>query len=261
MSPSITTPVNLAHHKDEIIEDLPYYRVYTAPPTHMAPFPSFTTMYQSHYNHMMRTTFPTTPIPSLEAYSPTTPTAIPSSTFLSPPSFSPPSPIKPGQSVLRDKRLITPQMPPSPVQANHQSSFKVPSGKEGSLKHRILTRPEDANRNVIAPLDLQKTTEIPRKRLNAAASSPPPRSPKKALNNNNSVPGNFTKGSLIQLASGELRRIEDMRTEDFVSSADHSLELRLADSTVVRIEENHTTGNATITLSYNQRRTQVIIIV
>lgn len=84
----------------------------------------------------------------------------------------------------------------------------------------------------------------------------PPLSPKRTLNNN-TVPGNFAKGSLIQLANGELRRVEDMRTEDFVVSAQQSPELRLADSTVVRIKENSVAGTATITLSYNKRRTQV----
>lgn len=85
---------------------------------------------------------------------------------------------------------------------------------------------------------------------------PPSLSPKRTLNNN-TVGGNFAKGSLIQLANGELRRVEDMRTEDFVLSAQQSPELRLADSTVVRIKESNATGTAIITLSYNQRRTQV----
>ncbi|XP_063930978.1 ataxin-1 [Zophobas morio] len=254
--PSISTPVNLTQHKDEIVEELPYYRLYPTPP-HISHFPQFTTMYQSHYPPMIRPTFPTTSLQPLETYSPTTPTAITSSTFLSPPStFSPPSPVKSGQSVLRDKRVPSQTaQTTTQVQSSHQSvAFKVPSGKEGSLKHRILTRPEDGSRN-LAPLDLQKPAEISRRRLNATMS--PPRSPKKSINNNNTVPNNFSKGCLIQLTNGELRKIEDMRTEDFVSSAEHSPELRLAESTVVRIEENHVNGTATITLSYNQRRTQV----
>lgn len=137
----------------------------------------------------------------------------------------------------------------------------MPSGKEGSLKHRILTRPGDIIQQSRVPLDLQKgieTTKLSdstKKRLTATVS--PPRSPAKAGNNNVVPVGNFTKGSLIQLANGELRRVEDMRTEDFVHSAERSPELRLADSTVVRIEENPIVGTSTITLSYNQRRTQV----
>lgn len=201
----------------------------------------------------MRQNFPPTPLSPMDTFSPTTPTA--TSTFLSPPStFSPPSAIK---TVLRDKRTPPqPSLPPTSISLPPQRSpssqtqtreFKVPCGKEGSLKHRIL-RPDD-----VRPLDLQKPQEG-RKRLQATIS--PPRSPKKTLNNNLS-PGNFAKGSLIQLHNGELRKIEDMRTEDFISSAERSPELRLAESTVVKIEEYQHTGNATITLTYNQRRAQV----
>lgn len=202
----------------------------------------------------MRSNFPPTPLSPMDTFSPTTPTA--TSTFLSPPStFSPPTAIKTGQTIIREKRTPPQQSqstslppPPPPSAQTLSREFKVPSGKEGSLKHRILIRPED-----VRPLDLQKPPEG-RKRLVAATS--PPRSPKKTLNNN-TVAGNFAKGSLIQLYNGELRRIEDMRTEDFVMSAERSPELRLAESTVVRIEENQHVGNATITLTYNQRRAKV----
>lgn len=126
------------------------------------------------------------------------------------------------------------------------------------MKHRILTRPEDGAPR--SPLDLPKTDhriearlEPPRKKLSVDS---PPKSPAKTLNNN-VVSGNFTKGSLIELANGELKKVEDMRTEDFVMSAQGCPELRLADSTVVKIEENPITGTGTITLSYNNRRSQV----
>ena len=108
-------------------------------------------------------------------------------------------PVKPGQSLLR-------------------------SGKEGSLKHRILARPpEPPKRRAVAPHNT-----------------------------------NFTKGSLIQLANGELRRVEDMRTEDFVSSAEKSPALRLDPSTVVRIQEG-AGGTARLTLSYGEHNTQVVV--
>jgi len=46
-------------------------------------------------------------------------------------------------------------------------------------------------------------------------------------------PAHFTKGSIIQLANGELKRIEDLSTEDFVRSADISKDLCI-DTSVVR---------------------------
>ncbi|XP_074029701.1 ataxin 1 isoform X2 [Leptinotarsa decemlineata] len=245
--PSIPAPVNLT--QKEVTEEMPTYspyRLFSHPPQ----FPHFAyPVCQPPY--MMRTNFPATPLSPMETFSPTTPTT---TTFLSPPStFSPPSSLKTGQSLLREKKLpqqsvVTSTLPTSP--STQSGAFKVPSGKEGSLKHRILTRPEEIRSG---PLDLQKPPEG-RKRLQATMS--PPRSPKKTLNNN-TLPSNFAKGSLIQLFNGELRRIEDMRTEDFIISAERSPELRLAESTVLKIDENPQTENATITLTYNNRRAQV----
>jgi len=45
-------------------------------------------------------------------------------------------------------------------------------------------------------------------------------------------PAHFTKGSIIHLASGELKRIEDLSTDDFVRSADISKDLCLDTSVV-----------------------------
>lgn len=68
--------------------------------------------------------------------------------------------------------------------------------------------------------------------------------------NNNNPSTNFTKGSLIELANGDLRPVEDMRTEDFVSSSNKNPELQLAETTVVKIVHG-TQHNVLITFSYN----------
>jgi hypothetical protein len=52
--------------------------------------------------------------------------------------------------------------------------------------------------------------------------------------------------------------VEDMRTEDFVSSAEKSPALRLDPSTVVRIQEG-AGGTARLTLSYGENNTQVVV--
>ncbi|KAF5305608.1 hypothetical protein FQR65_LT07688 [Abscondita terminalis] len=255
-SPPAATPVNLTQPKEEATEELPYSvysRLLPPPPPfmyhHTGPYSS---LYQPPYTPPLRTSYPQPPplSPLEPPYTPTTPSATGAAIFLSPSAtFSPPAVIQqqPSQTTTRVERK------PSP-------SFKVPSGKEGSLKHRILTRPGDNVHHVRHSLDAQKDgsklSESTRKRLTATVSSPP-RSPAKTGNNNVVPVSTFTKGSLIQLANGELRAVEDMRTEDFVNSAERSPELRLADSTVVRIEENPITGTGTVTLSYNQRRTQV----
>lgn len=118
------------------------------------------------------------------------------------------------------------------------AGFKVPSGKEGSLKHRILTRPTHYGEK------------------DARRRSPTTPTVVRYSSNNNS-PTNFKKGSLIELSSGELRRVEDMRTEDFVQSAERSQHLELADSTVVKI--SNTPSCVIITFSYNKNRSKVEI--
>lgn len=248
-------PVNLAQHKEETVtsDDVISVAAYSAgaayprlyhPPPHATTFsplhyqsslPSpYSSLYASPYTPLLRSNYvQPPPLSPLETYSPPSQPPTSPATFIPPTtSYSPSatSQIKPGQSILKEK-------PKTP-------NFKVPSGKEGSLKHRILTRPSGES-----PISCKK-------RLTSTL-SPPATPTKPTLNtNNNTVPGNFAKGSLIQLASGELRRVEDMRTEDFVLSAERNPELRLAESTVVRIEENPILGAATITLSYNQNRTQ-----
>lgn len=50
-----------------------------------------------------------------------------------------------------------------------------------------------------------------------------------------STPSHFMKGAIIQLASGELKRVEDLQTQDFVRSAELSGGLKIDSSMVVNI--------------------------
>ena len=65
------------------------------------------------------------------------------------------------------------------------------------------------------------------------------------------------KGSIIQLANGELKRVEDLRTEDFVNSAEISPDLKIDSSTVVRIEKDEERGTAILGFSVGTQRIQV----
>ena len=70
-------------------------------------------------------------------------------------------------------------------------------------------------------------------------------------------PPHFMKGSVIQLANGELKRVEDLRTDDFVNSADVSGDLKIDSSTVVRIDENTEKGSAILGFSVGEHRVHV----
>ncbi|CAL9701871.1 unnamed protein product [Knipowitschia caucasica] len=53
--------------------------------------------------------------------------------------------------------------------------------------------------------------------------------------NTPSTPSHFMKGAIIQLATGELKRVEDLQTQDFVRSAELSGGLKIDSSMVVNI--------------------------
>lgn len=188
-----------------------------------------------------------------------------------------------------------------------EKRFKVPSGKEGSLKHRILTRPEP-------PRGTHKKSAARAGHTNAllpppssspsasAASSTAPMTTANLVHKNgltttlgvadaapaaivnasnhtssnshcniscnnggggggcaaNTILPKFIKGSLIQLADGSTKKVEDMQTEDFISCVENSTTMRIDPSTVVRIQESaHRKGMTTVTLSYGEQRNQV----
>lgn len=136
------------------------------------------------------------------------------------PAFRPPggySPQPPPPAVSK------PQPPPAPVPPPRAEKrpFKVPPGREPKSRTLPLRGKRPANHN-----------------------------------NNNTLPPNFTKGSLIQLGNGELRRVEDVTTEDLVSSAERCAAFRLDPSTVVRIKEL-ADGLVLLTLSHGEHKRTV----
>ncbi|XP_030645363.1 ataxin-1a [Chanos chanos] len=83
------------------------------------------------------------------------------------------------------------------------------------------------------------------------ASPPPPSAP--------SLPPYFVKGSIIQLADGQLKRVEELKTEDFIQSAEISSELKIDSSTVERIDGSHTPNFAIIQFAVGEHRSQVSV--
>ncbi|EHB12450.1 Ataxin-1 [Heterocephalus glaber] len=72
------------------------------------------------------------------------------------------------------------------------------------------------------------------------------------------LPPYFMKGSIIQLANGELKKVEDLKTEDFIQSAEISNDLKIDSSTVERIEDSHSPGVAVIQFAVGEHRAQVL---
>lgn len=69
----------------------------------------------------------------------------------------------------------------------------------------------------------------------------------------------FTKGSLIELASGRLKRVEELRTEDFLRSADTSPEFHLSSCTVLLISPSSVHGFSHLQVHMTELNTQVSV--
>ncbi|KAM4610002.1 uncharacterized protein ACJ7VT_013336 [Polymixia lowei] len=69
----------------------------------------------------------------------------------------------------------------------------------------------------------------------------------------------FTKGSLIELASGRLKRVEELRTEDFLRSADTSQEFHLSTCTVLLIGPGNAQGFNHLQVHLTDRNTQELL--
>ncbi|XP_077404335.1 ataxin-1a [Vanacampus margaritifer] len=75
-----------------------------------------------------------------------------------------------------------------------------------------------------------------------------------------SLPAYFVKGSIIQLADGELKRVEELKTDDFIQSAEISSELKIDSSTVERIEGSRASPDfAVVQFSVGEHRSQVSV--
>ena len=73
-------------------------------------------------------------------------------------------------------------------------------------------------------------------------------------------PDYFHKGSVIQLAEGHTKRVEDLVTEDFISSARSNPDVTIDDSTVVKIDPGDMQGWAALTFRVGKESLQVLLI-
>lgn len=85
----------------------------------------------------------------------------------------------------------------------------------------------------------------------------PPQPPPASTSPSASLPPYFMRGSIIQLADGELKRVEDLKTEDFIQSAEVSGDLKIDSSTVERIDCSQTPDVVFIQFSVGEHKAQV----
>lgn len=171
-----------------------------------------------------------------------------------------------------------------------QDIYKVPSGREGSLKHRIL-RPSDSTSavsvgsvrhsafintdepspkrtkpNGIEPshVVISQESNIPGTEHSTDTKLPSPASAGDVSGTGHhshiQYPQHFMRGSIIQLANNELKRVEDLVTDDFVQSAEISSDLKIDSSTVCTIEENPSQGTAVLGFVVGEHKVMVKVV-
>ncbi|XP_071174557.1 uncharacterized protein [Mytilus edulis] len=138
-------------------------------------------------------------------------------------------------------------------------NYKVPSGKEGSLKHRILTRPSDSTPESSVVDVHYGEPSAKRTRYDPLNVSTSNHQEDNGSSANLHFPPHFMKGSIIQLTNGELKRVEDLQTADFVHSAEISNDLKIDSSSVVRIDENNERGTAVLGFVVGEHKVQVTV--
>ena len=91
--------------------------------------------------------------------------------------------------------------------------------------------------------------------------SPPPPPASNASTDsdpNLSGPLCYKRGTMIELADGNLRRVEDMQTQDFLTCVESTPDLAVDVSQVVRIDDRGN-GNAYITLAVGKKKTNFLV--
>lgn len=174
-----------------------------------------------------------------------------------------PPPLPPPPPTFQTRR----RSPPSPP-------YRLPSGKEGSLKHRILQPPASINivdppasllagAPLSAPPVRSRAPQGPQLAVAASSTSASSSSSSSSAQVPGALhyPAYFVKGSIIQLGSGLLKKVEDLRTEDFVSSANLSRDLRIDSSRVLRVAEAPSKGDGVALLSFSVGQNQVQVTV
>ncbi|XP_047383963.1 ataxin-1-like isoform X2 [Sciurus carolinensis] len=138
---------------------------------------------------------------------------------------------------------------PAELAEKNQSRGFYPQSHQEPVKHRPLPKamvvangnlvptgtdpgllPVGSEILVASSLDVQARATFPNKEP-----TPPPVT-------SSHLPSHFMKGAIIQLATGELKRVEDLQTQDFVRSAEVSGGLKIDSSTVVDIQESQWPG-------------------
>jgi len=148
--------------------------------------------------------------------------------------------------------------PPYNLQPYHQAGAR----SSGQMKRKISE--DDVTSSKLSGMHTnsrQQThpTQSSSSITNQATVQHPSSSPSSILPSTGSCPPHFKKGSMIQLANGEMKKVEDLDTTDFLESANICHDVSIEQSTVLRLELVQPTGLFMITFNVGKRGEEVTI--
>ena len=192
-------------------------------------------LYQAAYQHHSPFRFPFLPVNPVNRFF----QSLPPSPLRLPYPFPypyPPAYVHPDQA--RDSPTSQKRKHSADDNQSNGHSHKSPSS--GETKDKQAREPQSIVRR--SPMTTQPSSET-----NFSSS-----------NNNNSSPY-FRAGSLIQLASGHMKKVEDLNTDDFVTSAATCPDISIDQARVARLEQSPDTGLFTIVFSVTRGQEMVSV--
>ncbi|XP_057685832.1 uncharacterized protein zmp:0000000926 [Corythoichthys intestinalis] len=151
------------------------------------------------------------------------------------------------------------QVEPGPKKHNQRSSPNSPLGplnshdrsQKGHNRNQDKDREKTPHRDRDRERDKEKHLKHNRDHVETSPSALNPSPP--------ALLPHFTKGSLIELASGQLKQVEELQTEDFLRSADTSPEFHLSTCTVLLISPSSSQGVSHLQVHLTDRNTQELL--
>ena len=83
--------------------------------------------------------------------------------------------------------------------------------------------------------------------------------PKPSHNNNNNTAPYFKAGSLIQLANGGMKKVEDLNADDFVTSAASCADISIDQARIIKLEHSPDSGMSSISFSVGGESVSVCV--
>ncbi|XP_050675241.1 ataxin-1 [Leptidea sinapis] len=174
------------------------------------------------------------------------------------PEFLAPPPRPYPRYAARRPRDLPPAAPFAPVPAPYSPFLPHPSYASYLYRSRAPQPPAYPLRprptsGFVPPAPAPHSPHSPP--VSAPAPQPPPREEPPMSPERGAPAPYFCRGALIRLEDGTLRRIEEMRTEDFVMSSERTGDVTLTQCTLLRIDERG--ERLALTLAYDRNRSQV----